>query len=258
MTGLFITSGAFVTSFLAGLQVIGKSFLVCSFGGVWGIICQKFNITDQHFDFRLKVELTKDWKDKPEASNLFKCIGYEEVKNCDSTKRKVEDLKLPSEWTKFRFRICQKACTVEDRGAYVTLLHLVILRQDVEMLQRLIKEDLEKGYLKEKVHFRKIPYYFLVEDDRWFFNANCLHLASKYFPEGLNLLLSEGKVKEKAKELIDAKTRVDKQHELLTQHKGCFPFCCPKEIHPEALTKEIVESAPLHIAAKKPDSISTR
>ena len=114
------------------------------------------DITDQNFDFRLKVELAKDWKDIDEAKNLFKAIGYEEVKNCDSTKRKVEDLKLPREWTEFRFRICQKACTVEDRGAYVTLLHLVILRQDVEMLQRLLKEDLEKGYLKEKINVSKI------------------------------------------------------------------------------------------------------
>ena len=229
------------------------------------------DITDQHFDFRLKVELTKDWKDKPEASNLFKCIGYEEVKNCDSTKRKVEDLKLPSEWTKFRFRICQKACTVEDRGAYVTLLHLVILRQDVEMLQRLLKEDLEKGYLKEKISVKKIENEFLVEDDRWFFDANCLHLASKYFPEGLNLLLSDDKVKKEAKELIDTKTRVDtlmnrlnsiiaNEPEPSTKNEGCFPSCCSKEKfqEPQENSQDMIEIAPLHIAAKKPDSISTR
>ena len=200
--------------------------------------------------------------EEEEVSNkLLKDIGYGQAVDFDSTtnKRKVEDLKLPSEWTEFRFRICQKACTVEDRGAYVTLLHLVILHQDFVMLQHLIEEDLEKGYIGEKIKFRKVPNDFrIVEDDQWLFDANCLHLASKYFPEGLNLLLSEGKVKEKAKELIDAKTRVVKQHEPLTQNKGCFPFCCPKEIHPEAQTKEIVEIAPLHIAAKKPDSISTR
>ena len=229
------------------------------------------DITDQHFDFRLKVELTKDWKDKPEASNLFKCIGYEEVKNCDSTKRKVEDLKLPSEWTKFRFRICQKACTVEDRGAYVTLLHLVILRQDVEMLQRLLKEDLEKGYLKEKISVKKIPNEFLVEDDRWLFEANCLHLASRYFPEGLNLLLTEDKVKKEAEELINTKTSVNpllnrlnssKAPEQLTQSEGCFSFCCSNEKSQDTQTKEIsqeiIKIAPLHIAARKPNSISTR
>ena len=221
------------------------------------------------------MELTKDWKDKTEAENFFKDIGYEEVKNHDSTKRKIEDLKLPPEWTEFRFRICQRACTVPDRGAHVTLLHLVILRQDVEMLQRLIKEitekDLDKGYLKEKINVKKIPNEFLVEDDRWLFEANCLHLASKYFPEGLNLLLSEDKVKNKAKELIDTKTRVDPSmyrlnssmaHVQSTQNKGCFPFCCSKEKPEETQTKEIsqniVEIAPLHIAAKKPDSISTR
>ena len=188
----------------------------------------------------------------PEAKNLLKY--FDSPKN----ERKVEDLNLTPGWTKFRFRLCS-VCSVPDRGAHVTLLHLVILHQDFVMLQRLIEEDLEKGYLGEKIKFTKVPNDFrIVEDDQWLFDANCLHLASKYFPEGLNLLLSEGKVKEKAKELIDAKTRVDKQHEPLTQNKGCFPFCCPKEIHPEAQTKEIVEIAPLHIAAKKPDSISTR
>ena len=187
-----------------------------------------------------------------------------DIKKSTKNERKVEDLK-PG-WTKFQFRLCQEACSVTDGEAHVTslhldvtLLHLVILHQDFVMLQRLIEEDLEKGYLGEKIKFRKVPNDFLiVEDDQWLFDANCLHLASKYFPEGLNLLLSEGKVKEKAKELIDAKTRADKQHEPLTQNKSCFPFCCPKEIHPEAQTKEIVEIAPLHIAAKKPDSISTR
>ena len=216
------------------------------------------------------MELTDKWKGKAAAKDLFKDIGYADMKNYDSTKneRKVEDLKLPPEWTEFRFRICQKACKVPERGAHVTLLHLVILRQDVEMLQRLIKEiteeDLKNGYLKEKINVKKIPNHFLVEDDRWFFDANCLHLASKYFPEGLSLLLSEDKVKKEAKELIDTKTRVDlsmnrlHSYEPLTQNKGSFFFCCPREIPQEPQTKDMVEIAPLHIAAKKPDSISTR
>merc|ERR1711971_105763 len=143
----------------------------------------------------------------PEAKNLLKY--FDSPKN----ERKVEDLNLTPGWTKFRFRLCQKACSVPDRGAHVTLLHLVILHQDVVMLQRLIKEiteeDLEEDYLKEKIKARKIRKEFLVEDDRWLFDANCLHLASKYFPEGLNLLLSEDKFKKKAKELIDTKTMVN-------------------------------------------------
>ena len=203
----------------------------------------------------------------PEAKNLLKY--FDSPKN----ERKVEDLNLTPGWTKFRFRLCQKACSVPDRGAHVTLLHLVILHQDVVMLQRLIKEiteeDLEKGYLKEKVKVRNIRYDFLVEDDRWLFDANCLHLATKFFPEGLNLLLSEDKVKNKAKELINTKTKVNTKrldstisHEASTQNKGCFPFCCSKETPEETQTQEMsqnmVEIAPLHIAAKKPDSISTR
>ena len=222
------------------------------------------------FDFRIKVECVsarnsegEEVSNTPEAKNLLKY--FDSPKN----ERKVEDLNLQPGWTKFRFRLCQKACSVPDRGANVTLLHLVILHQDVVMLQHLIKEiteeDLEKGYLKEKIKYRMIPHDFLVEDDRWLFDANCLHLATKYFPEGLNLLLCEDKVKNKAKELINTKTKANTKrldstisHEASTQNKGCFPFCRPKEIHPEAQTKEIVEIAPLHIAAKKPDSISTR
>ena len=213
--------------------------------------------------------LLKD-SDLPDAKNLLKDIGYGQAVGFNSTKskRKVEDLKLPPRWTKFRFRLCQKTCSVPDRGAHVTLLHLVILHQDVEMLRRLIKEiteeDLEKNYLKEKIKVRDIPYEFLLEDDRWFFDANCLHLATKFFPEGLDLLLSEVKDKNKAKELINTRTKKEYStfsHEASTQNEGCFPFCCPKKPK-ETRTKEIgqnmVEIAPLHIAAKKPDSISTR
>ena len=204
----------------------------------------------------------------PEAKNLLKY--FDSPKN----ERKVEDLNLTPGWTKFRFRLCS-VCSVPDRGAHVTLLHLVILHQDVVMLQRLIKEiteeDLEKGYLKEKIKVRKIPNEFLVEDDRWLFDANCLHLASKYFPEGLNLLLTGDKVKKEAKELIDTKTRVDPQMNRLnfiianepepsTKNEGCFPSCYSKEKfqEPQENSQDMIEIAPLHIAAKKPDSISTR
>ena len=224
------------------------------------------------------MELTDKWKGKAAAKDLFKDIGYADMKNYDSTKneRKVEDLKLPPEWTEFRFRICQKACKVPERGAHVTLLHLVILRQDVEMLQRLIKEiteeDLKNGYLKEKINVKKIPNHFLVEDDRWLFKANCLHLASRFFPKGLNLLLTEDKVKKEAKELIDTKTRVDplmnrltsiianNESEPSTKNEGCFPSCCSKEKfqEPQENSQDIIEIAPLHIAAQKPNSISTR
>ena len=223
------------------------------------------------------MELTDKWKGKAAAKDLFKDIGYADMKNYDSTKneRKVEDLKLPPEWTEFRFRICQKACKVPERGAHVTLLHLVILRQDVEMLQRLIKEiteeDLKNGYLKEKINVKKIPNHFLVEDDRWLFKANCLHLASRFFPEGLNLLLTEDKVKNEAKDLIDTKTRVNpsmnrlntiiaNEPEPSTKNEGCFPSCCSKEKfqEPQENSQDIIEIAPLHIAAQKPNSISTR
>ena len=96
-------------------------------------------------------------------------------------------------------------------------------------------------------------------------------MASKYFPEGLSLLLSEDKVKEEAKELIDTKTRVDplmnrsntiiaNEPEPSNKNEGCFPSCCSKEKfqEPQENSQDIIEIAPLHIAAKKPDSISTR
>jgi len=225
---------------------------------------------------RITVELTQDLKDITEANDLFKHIeDIFEEKNYESKKRKVEVLELPSGWTKYGFRICQRACTTPNRGAHVTLLHLVILHQDVEMLQRLIKEitekDLENGYLKEKVNVKKIQNDFIVEDDRWLFEANCLHLATRYFPEGLNLLLTEDKVKKEAKELIDTKTRVDPSMNRLntiiadepepsTKNEGCFPSCCSKEKfqEPQENNQDMIENAPLHIAAKKPDSISTR
>ena len=85
-----------------------------------------------------------------------------DIKKSTKNERKVEDLK-PG-WTKFQFRLCQEACSVTDGEAHVTslhldvtLLHLVILHQDFVMLQRLIEEDLEKGYLGEKIKFIKVP-----------------------------------------------------------------------------------------------------
>ena len=51
-----------------------------------------------------------------------------------------------------------------------------------------------------------------------------------------------------------------KDDEPSTKNEGCFPSCCSKEKfqEPQENSQDMIEIAPLHIAAKKPDSISTR
>ena len=77
--------------------------------------------------------------------------------------------------------------------------------------------------LKKKVLVRIDSQETIVGDDNWIFEANCMHLAANFMPEGLDLILSNAN---------DPK----------------------KLVHLENLHK----LSPLHIAARNNDSLSTR
>ena len=198
-----------------------------------------------------------------EAYKLLEKLGY--VENAKRSPKLI-NLELPMEWKEFLFQLCIDKTDIEIQ---VTLLHLIILHKDVVMLENILKalneKDLESGYFGEPIKVGDNAHNFLIEDDRWLFSANCLHLATNYFPKGLNLLLSNEVIKNVAKCLIDTKTRPPRQsvisrHVPSEENHGCFYFCCHKEKDQNGKTELVGRNsmAPLHIAARKANSVSTR
>ena len=198
-----------------------------------------------------------------EAYKLLEKLGY--VENAKRSPKLI-NLELPMEWKEFLFKLCLDETEIEVQ---VTLLHLIILHKDVVMLENILKalneKDLESGYFGKPIKVEDNAHNFLIEDDRWLFSANCLHLATNYFPKGLNLLLSNEVIKNVAKCLIDTKTRPPRQsvissHVPSEENHGCFYFCCHKEKDQNGKTELVGRNsmAPLHIAARKTNSVSTR
>ena len=104
--------------------------------------------------------------------------------------------------------------------ATFSFLHLLIIGKNFELLQYIFenqREVLIKELLKEvKVQDPKPK--LIIEQDKWIFGANCIHLAAKFMPRGLNLILTKDN-------------------------------CC---------TRNMNGLSPLHIAARNDDSLSTR
>ena len=212
--------------------------------------------------FRGLIRIECD-SNESEAYKLLEKLGY--VENAKRSPKLI-NLELPMEWKEFLFQLCIDKTDIEIQ---VTLLHLIILHKDVVMLENILKDlnekDLESGYFGKPIKVGDNAHNFLIEDDRWLFSANCLHLATNYFPKGLNLLLSNEVIKNVAKCLIDTKTRPPRQsvlsrHVPSEENHGCFYFCCHKEKDQNGKTELVGRNsmAPLHIAARKANSVSTR
>ena len=212
--------------------------------------------------FRGLIRIECD-SNESEAYKLLEKLGY--VENAKRSPKLI-NLELPMEWKEFLFQLCIDKTDIEVQ---VTLLHLIILHKDVVMLENILKalneKDLESGYFGKPIKVGDNAHNFLIEDDRWLFSANCLHLATNYFPKGLNLLLSNEVIKNVAKCLIDTKTRPPRQsvlsrHVPSEENHGCFYFCCHKEKDQNGKTELVGRNsmAPLHIAARKANSVSTR
>ena len=212
--------------------------------------------------FRGLIRIECD-SNESEAYKLLEKLGY--VENAKRSPKLI-NLELPMEWKEFLFQLCLDKTEIEVQ---VTLLHLIILHKDVVMLENILKalneKDLESGYFGKPIKVGDNAHNFLIEDDRWLFSANCLHLATNYFPKGLNLLLSNEVIKNVAKCMIDTKTRPPRQsvisrHVPSEENHGCFYFCCHKEKDQNGKTELVGRNsmAPLHIAARKANSVSTR
>ena len=80
-------------------------------------------------------------------------------------------------------------------SASFTFLHLLILCKDMDILRHITK--IHSASLIDEVgrpvkieSSKKIIPASVVWRDNWIFDANCLHLAAKFMPHGLKLLLS--------------------------------------------------------------------
>ena len=104
--------------------------------------------------------------------------------------------------------------------ATFSFLHLLIIGKNFKLLQYIFEhqqENLMKELLKE-VSVQDPKPALIIEQDKWILGANCIHLAAKFMPKGLDLILTKDNCS--------------------TRNKNGL--------------------SPLHIAARNDDSLSTR
>jgi hypothetical protein len=109
-----------------------------------------------------------------------------------------------------------------------TFLQILILLQDMDILKYIVHNH--KDWLKDEtvrtVSIASKLEEVVISKDRWIFQASSLHLAAKFFPHGLKLLLSNFENNQTLMELVSKKNQDG--------------------------------STPLHLAAQNLDSLSTR
>ena len=137
-----------------------------------------------------------------------------------SSDEAIEELWIFEEWREFSYKInldfnykivIDKSIEKNSRGSYrklsvhgskkqrkihgsFTLLHLLILSQNVKLLMYILdkteKEVLANEVLKP-VQVKNVKIFENVdENDRWIKGANCIHLAAKFMPVALELILT--------------------------------------------------------------------
>ena len=126
-------------------------------------------------------------------------------------------------------------CTSDDFtscfGTF-TFFQLIIICKNIEVLEYIIEND-PKSVAEEALKKIEIEYGLsddVIPKDNWIYEANAIHLAAKFFPLGLELLLRSSKEK---KEIGMEKDK------LLDVRNAC-------------------QHTPLHIAVQNDDSLSTR
>jgi hypothetical protein len=87
--------------------------------------------------------------------------------------------------------------SIREKRTYGTFkfLHFLIIGKNFQLLQYIIEnqqetaeEELWKGVLVN--HQSSLSPEMIVDEDRWILGANCIHLAAKFMPRGLNLILT--------------------------------------------------------------------
>ena len=104
--------------------------------------------------------------------------------------------------------------------------HIAVLLKDDQLLQALLKSKPDYKYWKDQIVKIQCNEDFKGQD-AWILKANCLHFASRFYPESLHIILSFFDKRGTKKELI-------------------------------AETHEERKFSPLHCAATQPESIGTR
>ena len=110
-----------------------------------------------------------------------------------------------------------------------TFFQILILLQDMDILKYIVhnhKDCMKEETVKPVSISSKLKEERVISKDRWIFQANSLHLAAKFFPHGLNILLSNFENNQTLMELLSKKNQDG--------------------------------STPLHLAAQNLDSLSTR
>ena len=117
------------------------------------------------------------------------------------------------DWQSFRFKIrlylakkIRRDFKNEDNvppannfRATFNLVHFVILAQKPKLLQFLQSQDQSQVLNRVEVEDESK---FVIREESWIFGASSAHLATKFFPQGLDLILSEENI---CKALINCK-----------------------------------------------------
>ena len=110
-----------------------------------------------------------------------------------------------------------------------TFFQILILLQDMDILKYIVhnhKDCLKEETVKPVSITSRFEEEHVISKDRWIFQASSLHLAAKFFPHGLKLLLSNFENNQTLMEVVSKKNQDG--------------------------------STPLHLSAQNLDSLSTR
>ena len=110
--------------------------------------------------------------------------------NKRSKQKESYECKRPVSLASFHHSIREK-----KTNATFKFLHFLIIGKNFQLLQYIIEnhqetaeEELWKGVLVN--HQSTLSPEMIIDEDRWILGANCIHLAAKFMPRGLNLILT--------------------------------------------------------------------
>ena len=105
---------------------------------------------------------------------------------------KLKDIQWQSFQYKVRLYLAKHSRDLEKPTpnflATFNLVHFAILAQNPQLLQFLIKQDPDQAKTNVKV---KDESELVIREESWIFEASCAHLAARFFPQGLDLILSD-------------------------------------------------------------------
>ena len=129
----------------------------------------------------------------------------------------------------------------------ISFLHLILLHKNVEYLQEIVQQ-IGKNNIKNA--FKQIvnvtPVKPVISEDSWIFGASCLHLAAKFWPEGLQILLPVLEKCPRRANVVSGRISYNDLKDLIDQKNDVEN------------NDTMTSVTPLHIAVTNCDSLSTR